>query len=124
MNKKELRSLIVKENTVASARKQVQEQVKRWGYDETEIYVRCFSSSDDEEFSTDLVVEMSNGDDWITITLASIKITENMGLDYYLTDFYKFEEITWDIFKTMKKNVIKELETYNYKIAGTEDYHC
>lgn len=117
MNKKELRSLIVKENTIAGARKQVQQQVRAWGYDNTEIYVRCFSSCDDE-FATDLCVELTDGDNWETITLASITIEEGQE------DFYEFEELTRDIFKTIKKNMIKELKEYNYTITDTADYHC
>lgn len=118
MNKKELRSLIRKENTIAGARKQVQQQARIWGYDNTEIYVRCFSSCDDA-FATDLYVELTDGNDWKTITLASITIEDAQHLD-----FYDFEELTWDIFKTMKKNMIKELEAYNYTITDTTDYHC
>ena len=117
MNKKELRSLIVKENTIAGARKQVQQQVRLWGYDNTEIYVRCFSACEDE-FMTDLYVELTDGNDWKTITLASITMND------CLADFYKFEELTRDIFKTMKKNMIKELQEYNYTITDTTDYHC
>lgn len=117
MNKNELRSLIKKETTIAKARKEVQQQVKAWGYNNTEIYVRCFSTCDDE-FITDLLVEMTDGDDWKTITLASITI------DDYMADFYKFEELTRDIFKTMKKNMIKELMECNYKITDIQDYHC
>ncbi|MDY5098769.1 MULTISPECIES: hypothetical protein [Clostridia] len=119
MNKKELRSLIVKENTIAVARKQVQQQVRIWGYDNTEIYVRCFSACDDN-FTTDLYVELTDGNDWKTITLASITISEEDAQG----DFYKFEELTWDIFKTMKKNMLKELKEYNYTITDTTDYHC
>ena len=33
-------------------------------------------------------------------------------------------EMTQDIFKTMKKNMIAELEKYGYENIDTEDYNC
>lgn len=122
LNKKELKKLVIKLNTIAKARKQIQEQIKYWGYDNTTINVRCYSDLNQfgfDEYSTDLQIEMTNGDEWKTIILESITVRNTKELDDN-----KFEELTWDIFKTTKNNMIKELKSCNYEVKNTEDYHC
>lgn len=132
LNKKELKKLMTTTTTIAKARKQVQQQVKYWGYDNTKIYVRCYSDLNQfgwDEYSTYLHIEMTDGNEWKTITLAEIsvkKCDENKTTLFELIEHNeeKFEDLTWDVFKTMKNNVIKDLKTYNFEIEGTEDYHC
>lgn len=124
MNKNELRKLMIKENTIAAARKKVQQLIRYMGSD-TEIYVRCYTSIGwGTLFSTDLYIDLINGEDSETITLASIEIdTEEEGSKYWGADIdiCEFEEITWEIFEPMKNNMIKELKQYNYKITSTEN---
>ena len=116
MNKTELRKLMKKENTIHKARKEVQ-GITRY-LDNYELYVRCYTTNDNFNniVSTDLYVEVYNGEDYHTIVLATIEVEEDK------IDYWEFQELTNDIFKTMKKNMIKELEKYNYEITNTEDY--
>lgn len=123
MDKKELRKMIKRELTISKARKQVQEFFRKHNSDECKIYVRCYSSQCDNDFSTDLQVEIDYKDcdgyrTFHTIVVASIEISVEKD-----NDWWELVENTRDVFKTMKKNVVKELEEYNYTVFDTEDYN-
>ena len=113
MNKKELRGLMKKYNTITKARKEVQ-QILKHNDELTSVDVRCYSVAEWGTYSTDLQIEMEEN----TVHVATIEIEEDGK------DFWEFIELTTDIFKTMKKNLIEELEKYNIEVENTEDYNC
>lgn len=115
MKKSELRKLMNKENTIAKARKIACETRKRINEDEMNVYVRCFSSCEDGVICTSLDIDIQ-GYEWETISIASIEIDENE------MDFWEFVDMTRDIFKAMKSNLLKELNTYAFNNINTEDY--
>ena len=83
--------------------------------DEMNVYVRCFSSCDDGLMCTSLDIDIE-GQEWETISIASIEVDENE------MDFWAFVDTTRDIFKTMKANMLKELNIYAFDNINTDDY--
>lgn len=116
MKKSELRKLINKENTIAKARKLTCEARRGMNEDEMKVFVRCFSSCEDELMQTDLVIEIEEQGEWETISIANIDLDENE------MDFWEFVDMTRDILKTIKTNMVKELNTYAFNNIDTEDY--
>ena len=119
MKKSELRKLIKKEMTILKARKELQNYIRIYG--DGEIYVRCFTCGDDGVLSTDLEVELYDGYDWHTIVLATIEVPDTKDLEE--NKYWKLVDDSCEVFKTLKKNMIAELEKYGYEISNTEDYH-
>ena len=114
MNKKDLRSKMIKHTTILKARREIQ-QILKYNDEITSVDVRCYSVAEWGTYSTDLQIEMEEN----TVHIATIEIEEDEN-----TDFWDFIELTTDIFKTMKKNLIEELEKYNIEVENTEDYNC
>ena len=120
MKKSEMKKLMVKEMTIMKARKELQ-QVTRY-IDNKQIYVRCYTSQGmDCSLITDLMVEVQDLDEleWYGFSIASIEVPCETRIEGW-----EFMEMTRDIFKTMKKNMIAELEKYGYENIDTEDYNC
>lgn len=119
MKKSELRKLMRKENTIVSARNELRKIVKG-NTEYYEVFVRCYTWNDFEGVSTDLYLEAKDieSEEWHTITIASVELAESE-----IEDYWKFVEDSRDIFKTMKKNLVAELEKYGYEIVSTEDYN-
>ena len=104
MKKSEMRKLVKKEKTIMKARKELQEIIKYIDEEEREILVRVFNSSNDNVMYADLIIDIHD-------------IEEDK------MDWWQFVEDTRDIFKTMKKNLVAEIEKYGYEISSTEDYN-
>ena len=120
MKKSELRKLMVKENTIIKARKELQQITRH--IDNKQIYVRCYTSQGmDCSLITDLMVEVQDLDEleWYGFSIASIEVPCETRIEGW-----EFMEMTQDIFKTMKKNMVAELEKYGYENIDTEDYNC
>lgn len=119
MKKSELRKLMVKERTNNKAIKEMKE-ITRY-LDEYELNVGCFTSTGfDNEIVTDLEITVIDREEneYHTIIIATIEIEE-----YEDSEFWDLVEMTRDIFKTMKKNLVKDLESIGYEITSTEDYN-
>ena len=119
MKKSELRKLMVKENTIIKARKELQQITKYMEEEEREILVRVFNSSDNETMYADLMIDIHDieEDEWHYVYVATIELEEDK------MDWWQFVEDTRDIFKTMKKNLVAEIKKYGYEISSTEDYN-
>lgn len=119
MKKSELRKLMVKENTIMKARKELQQITKYIDEEEREILVRVFNSSSDNIMYADLIIDVNDMEEgeWKSIYVATIELEEDK------MDWWQFVEDTRDIFKTMKKNLVAEIEKYGYEITSTEDYN-
>lgn len=119
MKKSELRKRIVKENTIVKARNELK-KIVRGNTEYYELYVRCYTWNDFEGVATDLYLEARDieTEEWHTITVARVEVAESE-----IEDYWKFVDDSRDIFKTMKKNLVKELESIGYEITSTEDYN-
>ena len=120
MKKSELRKLMVKEMTIIKARKELQQATRYM--EDYQVYVRCYTSRGmDLELITDLMVEVYDKEigEWFSFYLASIEVKDSSEIEGW-----EFMEMTRDIFKTMKKNMVAELEKYGYTDIDTEDYNC
>ena len=120
MKKSEMRKLVKKEMTIMKARKELQQITRH--IDNRQIYVRCYTSQGmDCSLITDLMVEVQDLDEleWYGFSIASIEVPCETRIEGW-----EFMEMTQDIFKTMKKNMIAELEKYGYENIDTEDYNC
>ena len=119
MKKSEMRKLMVKERTNNKAIKEMKE-ITRY-LDEYELNVSCFTSIGFEnEIVTDLEITVIDREEneYHTIIIATIEIT-----DYEDSEFWDLVEMTREVFKTMKKNLVKDLESIGYEITSTEDYN-
>lgn len=119
MKKSDMRKLVKKENTIIKARKELQQITKYIDEEEREILVRVFNSSSDNIMYADLIIDVNDIEEgeWKSIYVATIELEEDK------MDWWQFVEDTRDIFKTMKKNLVAEIEKYGYEIASTEDYN-
>ena len=120
MKKSELRKLVKKESTPAKIRKELQQTTKYM--DDYQVYVRCYTSRGmDLELITDLMIEVYDKEigEWFSFYLASIEVKDSSEIEGW-----EFMEMTRDIFKTMKKNMVAELERYGYENIDVEDYNC
>lgn len=113
MNKKELRNKMENYVTICGARKELLNDYNR----QDEVSVRCYSTADDGMITTDLQIEVENSE-WTTITICRIEVEEVEGAEY----FWNFVELSREVLKTMKKNVVKELLKYNVNYVEREDY--
>ena len=120
MKKSEMRKLMVKEMTIMKARKELQQITRHM--EDYQVYVRCYTSRGmDLELITDLMVEVYDKEigEWFSFYLASIEVKDSSEIEGW-----EFMEMTRDIFKTMKKNMVAELEKYGYENIDVEDYNC
>ena len=120
MKKSEMRKLVKKENTIAKIRKELQQTTRYM--EDYQVYVRCYTSRGmDLELITDLMVEVYDKEigEWFSFYLASIEVKDSSEIEGW-----EFMEMTRDIFKTMKKNMVAELEKYGYENIDVEDYNC
>lgn len=122
--KKLLKNSMVRYNTIPKARNKVLENIKGLDRDELKLKVRCFTSFEtDDEMSTDLQVEIYYEDEYMdTVVVSSIELNSEIT-NLNEIDFWEFKETSEKIFTTMKKNMVKELNTYCLNIASTEDYN-
>ena len=117
MKKSKLRKYIEKEMSINKARKEllkVTSELKDY-----QVFVRCNTYQDYKcDLVTCLAVEVQDNDSlcWWGYVIASIVAPSN------IMEGWKFLEDTQDIFKTMKKNTIKELESVGYTNINTKDY--
>ena len=118
MKKSELRkNYMEKEMTINKARKEllkVTSELKDY-----QVFVRCNTCQDYKcDLVTCLAVEVQDNDTltWWGYVIASIVAPSN------IMEGWEFLEKSQDIFKTMKKNTVKELERVGYTNINTEDY--
>lgn len=118
MKKSELRkNYMEKEMTINKARKEllkVTSELKDY-----QVFVRCNTYQDYKcDLITCLAVEVQDNDTltWWGYVIASIVAPSN------IMEGWEFLEKSQDIFKTMKKNTVKELERVGYININTEDY--
>ena len=119
MKKSDMRKLVKKEMTIMKARKELQQVTRYMDEEEREILVRVFNSSSDSIMYADLIIDVNDIEEgeWKSIYVATIELEEDK------MDWWQFVEDTRDIFKTMKKNLVAEIEKYGYEISSTEDYN-
>lgn len=118
MNKKELRALKQKINTIKGARKKVQEIVREYRMLEPTLsVVTYFSEGIDGEMNADLEIQISDMGSYVdTVSISSIELPTKFD------DSFKLIEIIQEVNATDRKNMIKELKEYNFNVDMDAEY--
>lgn len=118
MNKKELRSLKQKINTIKGARKKVQEISKECRMIEPSmVVVTYFSEGINGEMVGDLEIQILDMGSFVdSVSINSIELPTKFD------DSFELIEMIKEVNTTDRKNMIKELQEYNFDVDVEIDY--
>lgn len=118
MNKKELRSLKQRVNTIKGARKEAQRIVNEYRLLEPKLsVVTYFSEGIDGEMNADLEIVITDMESYIdTVSINSIELPTKFD------DGFNLIETIREVNMTDRNNMIKELKEYNFNINIEAEY--
>lgn len=118
MNKKELRSLKQRVNTIKGARKEAQRIVNEYRLLEPKLsVVTYFSEGINGEMNSDLEIVITDMGSYIdTVSINSIELPTKFD------DSFDLIETIQEVNSTDRKNMIKELNEYNFDVDMDAEY--